>query len=270
MNKAEIESAALQAFRAYLADVRGEEWIPDPQPRPDEIERNRPSYDYRLTEARTGVRSALEITQFTWPLDRNTTSHRLKALAADISVLLKSEVTGTFTVGVQINAVTTAGVFAPTKRKKAKADLVHWFRTEGSQMEVGATAFADGVPGMRVTRQSLDGTLNISIPVATTRIAYPDWIDSLEPVLLDNARKFEEVDGDLNWLLVVDPGMVGRLEITGPVLKVPPIINELFFIDYWPPASKDVFSYQDVKPRTDGAVFHRETGAITVAIPSRH
>jgi hypothetical protein len=145
-------------------------------------------------------------------------------------------------------------------------------------MKPRETTGVPDVPGLAVTRLTLSGSIRITVPTTITRIEHPNWMSDLESVMEENAAKFDGISGMLRWLLVPCIGISGRLEISGPVLKVPSQVDELFFIDYedksedWPPreirsAIPHIIEYSKVKQPNHGGKYDRETGTVKVVVP---
>jgi len=231
-------------------------------------------YDRVLTNQHSGEKVALEITSFDWPPNAGELWENLRRLAPSLETQHRDSIGGSFTILGDINAMHEGKLFRGNGRREKRQRLDRWLVETGAQMLSGQSSLVPGVLGLRVIRQTQVGPLSITVPGANAHIKYPDWMLDLEAVIEGNVCKFEGVVAKRRWLLVTYPGIGGKLEVTGPMLRVPPEIDELFFVDQedvsddWPPRRPDmrywIVEYSAVRPLDERLHYDHDSGKLTV------
>jgi hypothetical protein len=252
------QELAKNGLLQYLLTTRSQKWAV--KARPDQMIRHTRACDYILSELESGAEAALEVTSYGWPLRTTTSTARLRSLANRLQSDLNGALTGVFSLGVDLNR--------HQSKSRNRKILREWLVENGENLGIGKQVLIPGADGLNVMRLSAEGPCEMWFNQYSASIHYPDWMNDLETVMKENASKFDGVTEVPRWLLVIYRGVSEKFEVTGQTLSVPDTIDELFFIDHWPPEAKHIVEYAKVTaPKHD---FDRTTGAVRVPYSARN
>ncbi len=229
ISKGQREGKALSVLLRHLkASGRG---IWQFESRPDDGDRTKPRPDFIVREVKTGQRAAVEMTSFDWPLDGTTVRASIKSACKQVSANVRDAVKGTFGLAVELLDARNGGLFTRTARGRTVRQLAELIKAAAPAMRVGETRRFAQPLRLLLTRYSESGDAQIGL-MSSTSIDFFGEMDDLETVLYQNARKFDGFDGVGRWLVVVAMRTEETLSLMAPVLRIPPQIDELFFITY--------------------------------------